>query len=324
MDTVDVIDKKLGTTQITKKKRTLKYSIKRYGVLTLMASPALLYIFINSYLPMGGLFIAFKKIDYVKGIFRSPWVGLDNFRFLFATPDAFEITRNTILYNLVFIFLGLFLAVSVAIMLNEITRPRIIKFYQSAIIIQHMVSYTVVGYIVYAFLSPDSGFINSVITKVFHGTAVDWYADASKWPVLLIIINSWKHVGYNSVIYLAAIVGIDKSYYEAAEIDGASRFDQVRYVTLPMITPVIITLTILHIGRIFYSDFGLFYQVTLNSGLLFPTTNVIDTYVYRALMTTGNIGMSSAAGFYQSIVGFVMVLLANLAIRKVSKEDALF
>lgn len=297
---------------------------KRYWALTAMALPAVLYLLINNYLPLLGLSVAFKKVNFADGIWKSPWCGFENFRFLFSTPDAYVITRNTICYNLVFIVLGLVVSLFIAIVLNELTGKFFTRFYQSALIIPYLISYTVVGYIVYAFLSPDYGVLNQLLENGLGMEPISWYNEASKWPPILVFVHIWKSCGYSSVMYLAAIVGIDSSYYEAAMLDGASRWQKVRYITLPSITPVIIMLLLLNIGRIFYADFGLFYQATLNSGMLYPTTNVIDTYVYRALIQTGDIGMSAAAGFYQSIVGFVLVLGANLLTRKFSSENALF
>ena len=289
-----------------------------------MAVPAVLYLLLNNYLPLLGLSIAFKKVNYVDGIWKSPWCGWDNFRFLFLTPDAYTITRNTICYNLVFILMGIPSAVFIAILLNELRGRFLPRLYQSSLIIPYLISFTVVGYIVYAFLSPDYGIANLFLEKVLGREAVNWYAEAAKWPPVLVFVNLWKNCGYSSVMYLAAIMGIDATYYEAAMLDGASRWQKIRYITLPSIQPVIIMLLLLNIGRIFYADFGLFYQTTMNSGLLHSTTNVIDTYVYRALLTTGDIGMSAAAGCYQSVIGFVLVLGANLLTRKYSSENALF
>lgn len=302
---------------------TTRKFFRNYGALSLMALPAVVYFIINNYMPMAGVVIAFKRLNYVQGIWNSPWVGLANFRFLFATPDAFIITRNTVLYNLVFIALNLILSVMVAILLNEISGTGMHRFYQSAFVVPYMVSYAVIGYVVYAFLSPDHGLLNSAIVNVFGGKAIDWYTSPQYWPYVLVLTNAWKSVGYGSILYLAAIVGIDGEFYEAALIDGAGRWQRIRYITIPMILPVVITLTLLNIGHIFTANFGLFYQTTMNSGML-PTTNVIDTYVYRALMNTGDMGMSSAAGFYQSIVNFCLVLLANAVVRKISRENALF
>lgn len=297
---------------------------RRYIPLYLMMVPGLLYFFINNYIPMAGIIIAFKQVNYRLGILKSPWVGLKNFEFLFSTSDAFIITRNTIGYNVLFIILTPVIAITVAVLLNELTANFSKKVYQTVILVPYLISMVVVSYLVYALLSTDTGFINNSIIKAMGGDPVSWYSSPGAWPFILIIVHVWKGFGYNTIIYYATLVGIDKTYYEAAAIDGANRWQQFMHVTLPGLKSTIITLTLLSVGRIFYSDFGLFYQVPMNSGPLFDVTNTIDTYVYRGLMQNNNVGMSSAAGFYQSIIGFVLVLTANLVVSKVSKEDALF
>ncbi|MCI2049731.1 MAG: ABC transporter permease subunit [Lachnospiraceae bacterium] len=289
-----------------------------------MMIPGLVYLGINNYIPMAGIIIAFKKVNYAKGVLKSPWVGFKNFEFLFTSKDAWVITRNTILYNLVFIVLGTVLSVAVAIILNEIRLKRAKKVYQTLILIPFLISIIVVSYLSYAFLSTDNGFINNSIIKAAGGEPVNWYAEPAYWPFILTLVFLWKSFGYNSIIYYATVVGIDQSYYEAAAIDGATRWERVKYITFPGLKSTIITLTLLAVGRIFYSDFGLFYLIPMNSGPLFDVTNTIDTYVYRGLMQMNNIGMSSAAGLYQSIVGFILVLTANSIVTKLSKDDALF
>ena len=273
---------------------------------------------------MFGMIIAFKKVDFSKGIFASDWIGLKNFEFLFASDDAAVITRNTILYNVAFIFLNTTLGILFAIFICDILNKRLKKLYQSAILFPFLMSMVIVGYIVYAFFSMQSGIVNKTILPALGMDPIFWYNEPKYWPAILIFINAWKGVGYGCLIYISSINGIDPTYYEAAELDGAGKLKQIWHITLPCILPSVITLTLLNIGRIFYSDFGLFYQVPRNSGMLFSTTNVIDTYVYRGLMQQNNIGMSSAAGFYQSIVGFALVLISNLVVRRVSRENALF
>ena len=299
-----------------------KAKFKRWAPLYLMMAPGLIYLFINNYMPMAGLVVAFKNYNVVDGIFGSPWAGLSNFTYLFN--DAWSITRNTLLYNIVFIIINLVLGVAFAIFICEIKNKKCKTIYQSAILLPFLMSIVIVSYITFAFFSGDNGMLNKTILPLFGKEAVNWYSEAKYWPVILVIVNTWKGVGYGCLIYISSISGIDPSFYEAAELDGASKWKQIRYITLPSIMPSIITLTLLNIGRIFYSDFGLFYQVTQNSGQLYETTNVIDTYVYRALLQSGNIGMASAAGFYQSIVGFLCVLAANLVVRKLSPENAMF
>ncbi|TXK79627.1 sugar ABC transporter permease [Paenibacillus sp. N3.4] len=298
---------------------------KKYRSLVWMALPGVIYLFINNYLPMLGAFIAFKNINYTKGILHSDWVGFKNFEFLFKSHDAFIITRNTLLYNGTFIIVNnLIIALLVALFLNEIKNRFARNLYQSMMLLPFLISFSIVGYIVLAFFSIEHGFINKVIFPLLHIHPIEWYLEPKYWPYILVMVNTWKYVGYSSLIYFAAIIGINQEYYEAARMDGANRWLQMTKITLPLIRPVVIVVVLILIGRIFYADFGMFFQVPLNTGILFSTTNVIDTYVYRALLVTGDIGMSSAAGLYQSTVGFVLVLLANMLVRKWDKESALF
>ena len=246
-----------------------------------------------------------------------------NFEFLFKTPDAWRITRNTLGYNIAFILLNLVLAVLFAILLSEIKSKFAVKSYQTIILLPYMVSMVIVSYLAYAFLAGDAGLLNG-LRRAFGQTNISWYSEPKYWPLILVIINAWKGVGYRAVIYLASILGIDRSLYEAAAVDGITKLQEIRYITIPLIKPTIITLLLLNIGRIFYSDFGLFYQVPMNSGALIDVTNTIDTYVYRGLITLGDISMSSAAGVYQSVIGFVLVITANWITGKISEENALF
>ncbi len=309
--------------------RALPRQRKRKKFLTflpvyLMMLPGLVYLIINNYLPMPGAIVAFKTYNKTMGIYGSPWAGLDNFRYLFATDDAWIITRNTVLYNLAFIVVNTILAIAVAIILSEMTTKRIKKFTQSAILLPYLISWVIVSYLVYAFLSGDSGFLNKSILPLLGRDAVSWYSIPKVWPGIMLFANAWKTVGYSCIIYLATIIGIDRGYYEAAAIDGATKLRQIWHITLPLLRPTVTILSLLAIGRIFYSDFGLFYQVPMNSGALFSTTNTIDTYVYRGLLQLNNISMSSAAGLYQSFVGFILILGSNLLVRKFDKENALF
>ena len=302
-----------------KKKALIKRSIPIY----LMALPGLIYLFINNYMPMPGIVLAFKDYKAKDGIFGSKWVGLKNFKYLFATKDAFIITRNTILYNVAFIVLGTALSILVAIILSELT-SRFKKFYQSVILLPYLISMVIVSYLVFAFLSSENGFINNTILKAFGIEAINWYNEEKYWPFILIFVYLWKNVGYTCIIYLSTILSFDRSMYEAAAIDGATKRQQIRFITLPLLRGTVTMMVLLAVGRIFYSDFGLFYQVPQNSGALFDVTNTIDTYVYRGLLELGDITMSAAAGFYQSIVGFILVLASNLLVRKYDKESALF
>lgn len=305
------------------KKRNNLGLLKKQWPLYVMAIPGLLYLLINNYGPMCGLFIAFKKIDYSKGIWDSDWVGLKNFTYLFKTSAAFTITRNTILYNLLFIVVGTVTGIAVGIMLSELRSKLETKFFQTVILLPYLLSWVICAYIGFAFLSKDTGLINGFLRSIGQNP-VNWYNDAGKWPFILLFIHIWKGLGYSSIIYMSSIIGIDRSLYESAMVDGARKWEQIRYITLPLLKPTVIMLVIMSIGRMFYSDFGLFYQIPMNSGALFNTTQTIDTYVYRALMQQNDIAMSSAAGFYQSIVGFILVLTANYVVRKKSPENAMF
>lgn len=306
------------------KKGKKKNVLKEYWPLYLMMLPALLYLLINNYIPMAGMVIAFKKLNFAKGIWASPWAGLKNFKFLFASRDAWVITRNTLLYNVAFILVNMVVGIAIAILITEVRNTKLKKIYQSAILLPFLMSMVILSYIVYALLSAENGLVNNSILPLFHIDPIQWYQKPKYWPAVLIIANCWKGVGYGCLIYIASLIGIDPSFYEAARLDGASKWQEITKITLPSLVPTIITLLLLSIGRIFYSDFGLFYQVPMNSGVLFPTTNVIDTYVYRALIEQGNISMSSAAGVYQSLVGFCVVMLSNWIVRKVDKDQALF
>ncbi|MCG8502164.1 MAG: ABC transporter permease subunit, partial [Firmicutes bacterium] len=301
---------------------------KKNRVLLLMVLPGAVWHLLFRYLPMFGVVIAFKqfRIDrrgLLASIIHSEWVGFKNFEFLFRTRDAWVITRNTLGYNFLWIFLGLFITVSFAIMLTELNNKRFAKLYQTGMFFPYFLSWIVAGYFVYTLLSVDRGVFNMVI-KYFGGEGIDWYQTPKYWPVILTFMNIWKGTGYGCVIYLAALCGIDRTYYEAAMLDGAGKWQQIKHITLPMLTPLMITLTILAIGRIFYADFGLFYSIPRNAGILFPVTNVIDTYVYRGLRSTGNVEMTTAAGLYQSFVGFILIIITNKIVKKIDKEHALF
>ena len=305
------------------KKKKKKISSSQLALMSMLI-PGCIYLLINNYTPMMGLFIAFKNINYTQGIFKSAWCGLNNFKFLFSSGDAWVITRNTLLYNLAFIVLNMFFGIVFAILLNEIVSSLLKKFFQTIILMPQIISMVIVSYLVYAFLSGESGFINNTILRNMGKESINWYSEPKYWSGLLIFIQSWKTVGYSTLLYLASVVGIDTTLYEASEMDGATKMQQIFYITIPLLKNTMITIALLMIGRIFYSDFGLFYQVPMNSGALFNVTQTIDTYVYRGLMSVGNIGMSAAAAFYQSIVGFVVVLVSNWIVSKVDASSALF
>lgn len=311
-----------------KKKRFWKNSgfikeLVKNKAMFLMLLPPFILVFVNYYLPMFGVVIAFKNFNYIDGFLGSPWAGLQNFKFLFMSDTAWQITRNTILYNLFFIVLGLIFAVLIALALNELRNKLAAKFYQSVIFLPYFLSWVVVAYLVLAFLDPN-GFFNKTIVNIFNLQTVDWYASPQHWPYILVLVNLWKNIGYGIVIYIAGIAGIDQEYYEAAVLDGASKLQQIRYITIPFLVPFMIVTAIINLGNIFRSDFGLFYQVPMQQGLLAPTTEVLDTYIYKALIMSGDLGMSSAAGLYQSVVGFFTVLTANWVVGKISKENKIF
>lgn len=295
---------------------------RKCSVLDFMVIPGIIYLIINNYLPMLGISFAFKQIDYSVGIWKSPWIGLENFEFLFQSSHTLVILRNTILYNLAFIVLGNLLGIIVGICLNEIFSRKLQKLYQTTILLPQLISWVIVAYIAYGLLSFETGWINKTILG--SGNEINFYGEPKYWPFILIFFNLWKGLGYNSIIYLSSIVGIDRNVYEAASIDGCSKMNAIRYITIPLLKPTVFTLVTLSVGRIFYSDFGLFFQVPMNAGALYNVTDTIDTYVYRALMQLNNVGMASAASVFQAIVGFIMVMVFNTIVRKVSRENALF
>lgn len=300
-----------------------KKALKQYYVLYLMALPAILALLVFAYTPMLGLVMAFQEMNLAKGIFGSPFVGFKNFEFLFSTTDAWIITRNTVAYNAVFIVLNMSLAVLLSLFLNELHKKRLAKTLQTIFIMPHFLSMTVVSIVVFAVLSPTNGFLNNVL-QFFGYPKRNWYMDRNAWPFILVLVNAWKHVGYSAVVYLASIAGISEEYYEAAVLDGANRLQQALYITIPHLKAMMTILLILNVGGIFRGDFGLFYTVPQNTGALYPVTDVIDTYIYRGLMTLNNVGMSTAAGLYQSAVGFVLVLTTNKIVSKISPENAMF
>ncbi|NLI20555.1 MAG: sugar ABC transporter permease [Clostridiales bacterium] len=298
-------------------------------LLASMAAPGALWLLLLRYLPMFGIVLAFKDYRAFKpntfwnNILKSDWVGFKNFEFLFRSPDTGRIIGNTLLYNLTFIVLGLVIAVAFAIMLNELTSRFAAKTYQTLMFFPYFLSWVVASYFLLAFLDTASGMVPN-LQKLAGQDVIDWYQSPQYWPALLIGANLWKNIGYSTVLYLAAITGIDRAQYEAAAVDGATKWQQIRHVTLPNLRTMIIILFILNVGKIFNADFGLFYNVPLNSGSLYSTTQVIDTYVYRAYMNSGSVGMSSAAGLLQNVVGFVCIIAANTVVRRFDPDSSLF
>lgn len=314
--------------KLDKKKRKSKFKkLKENREFLLLTLPGTVWFLVFAYLPMIGIVIAFKnwRINggFIESLIKSQWVGLSNFRFLFNSSDAWLITRNTVLYNLIFIVSGIVLPVILAILLNELLNKKLAKFYQSSMFLPYFLSWVVVSYCLFVFLSPEKGYINGILTTLGKDK-VSWYTEPKYWTIIIIFMSQWKSVGYGTVVYLASICGIDKCYYEAAMIDGATKWQQIRYITLPSLKPVLVIMFITAVGGMFRADFGLFYQLPKNSGALYSVTNVIDTYVYRGLMNLGDIGMSSAAALYQSFVGLVLILVTNGIVRKVDNENAFF
>lgn len=306
----------------TKKRKKIRW--RHVLPFYLMVLPGILYLLINNYIPMYGVIMAFKNINFQKGILKSEWSGFDNFRFLFATKDAWTITRNTILYNVAFFIVGTIMAITLAILINEIQNKFASKVYQSLTLLPFLMSWVVISYLVFAFLSAETGLINKSILEPLGLDKINWYQEKKYWPFILILVNTWKGIGYSMIIYLSSIVGISQDYFEAARLDGANKWQQIKNITLPLLKPTLITLFILAVGQIFRSDFGLFYQIPKNSGPLYPVTRTLDVYVYQALMKNSDYTMSSAASVYQSFVGFVLIVLANKIIKKYNKESALF
>lgn len=308
----------------------MKGKTKKTLMLLSMALPGAIWFALLRYLPMAGIVLAFKdykiytkKPGFWNNLIHSKWVGLDKFKFIFATEDSWTYIKNTLLYNVVWIVLGLVLSVTLAIILNEITQKFVAKAYQTLMFFPYFLSWVVVGYFVLAFIDPTRGLLTH--WQMSHGMEVtNWYHEPKYWPIILTICNIWKQTGYSCILYLAAITGIDKTQYEAASIDGATKWQQIKYVTLPHLRTMIAVLFIMNVGNIVKADFGLFYSVPMNSGSLFSTTGVIDTYVYRTMTATNDIGMSTAAGLLQQLVGFICILVANKIVTKIDEDSALF
>ena len=313
------------TVSRAKKPGRLQKELKKFKsnfALTFLALPAILYLLIFNYIPMYGLVLPFKDYKTAKGFFGSDWCGFDNFKFLIGNPEVVTATRNTILYNMVFIALGIAVSVAIALMLYELTN-KAVKVNQTSMFLPHFNSWVVAAYAARVFLDMDYGLINKVL-GLFGVEKIMWYNEPQKWPPIIVFAEIWKTAGYNAVIYYAALMGTDKSLFEAARVDGATKLQQIWHVALPGIKGMIIIMTIMKVGKVFYGDFGLFYNFTLNSPLLYETTDIIDTYVYRSLVTLGDVGISSAVSFYQSVLGFILVLVTNKIVNKLDSDSALF
>ena len=301
----------------------LLHEFKKNWMLFLMLAPVLIFFAINNYLPMVGIYYAFTRFSFTGGLFGSPFIGLKNFEFLFNSQTLYNITKNTILYNLVFIFLGNLLQIFVAILINEMIGKSFIKVAQTIMFFPYFVSYVIMGVIVYNLCNYEVGFVNGTL-KSLSMSPLDIYNMPSIWPLMMVLLYLWKWVGYGTVIYLATILGINREYYEAAQIDGANIFQQIRHITLPHIKPTFIILLLFAMGGIMRGQFELFYQVVGNNGNLFSTTDIIDTYVYRSLVTNFDIGMGTAAGLYQSAFEFLLIVTINWLVKRRNPEYALF
>lgn len=316
------------STGLIRRKKGVLHEINTQKALYLMLLPGALLLLIYNYLPMFGSIIAFKYFTFhggfISSIINSEWVGLQNFEFMFKVPSAFEMIRNTLFYNLAFIISCTLISISFAIMLNEIYSRKLAKLYQSSMFFPFFFSWVVFSYLVYSYLSAEKGFINMTLFKFLGLPPVAWYNDTPHWPYILILVNAWKWVGNNCIIYLAAIVSIDQELYEAARIDGANRWQQILKITIPQIQPVIIVMILVFVGRIFNTDLGLFFMVPKDSKMLLSVTRTMDTYVYSTLMSNGDIGMSSAGAFLQSIVGFFTIVVANLAVKRIDPDQSIF
>lgn len=303
---------------------------KKTLMLLTMVAPGAIWLLLLRYLPMGGIILAFKNYKiypkdptFLNNLIHSKWVGLDNFKFLFTTGDSWVMIRNTLAYNIVFIILGMIIPVAFAIMMSELSKKFVAKTYQTLMFFPYFLSWVVVSYFLNAFIDAQYGLI-PMAQRAAGETAVSWYTTPGPWPYIIVFANLWKNVGYSTVLYLAAITGIDQTQYEAAAIDGASKWQQILHVTLPNLRTMIAILFILNVGKIFNTDFGLFWNVPMQNGALFSVTQVIDTYIYRVLMNTGNIGQSTAAGLLQNIVGFICIIGANAVVKKIDSDSTLF
>lgn len=304
--------------------RTLKRQkdFKEQLSLLLLLLPGVILLFMFNYVPMGGAVIAFKDFNPNLGIFDSPWCGFKNFEFFFTSQDALRLTRNTVLYALWFRVIGMVAAIALALALYEVTSRKALKTYQTIMILPHFLSWVLVGYITYSLLNPVSGLLNSLL-QFFGAEPIAWYSEPKYWPAILTVTQIWKFVGMDSIIYYAALMGIDASLFEAARVDGANKWQEIIKIKLPQLAPTISILLILGLSSIFRGDFGLFYQIPRDVGVLYPVTDIVDTYLYRGLQQ-GNMGITSAVGLFQSVVGFIMVLITNAVVRKIDAENSIF
>lgn len=305
------------------RKKTFLQKVINNRSLIIMLLPAVVYYIIFSYIPMTGIVLAFKSFNYRDGIFRSPWVGFENFRFFFLGGKAFSVTTNTLLYNLAFMVTATTTEIIAAIFLSELRNRYFKRISQSIMFLPYFISWVVVAAFMYNIFNYEFGVLNTFL-KSIGKEPVNVYLNVGIWKYILVLANLWKGVGYGSVVYLAAVMGIDREIFEAAEIDGANIFQRIRHVMIPCLVPQIVTMTLLAVGRIFRGNFGMFYQVTGNNPLLYDSTDVIDTYVFRSLMDLQEFGMASAAGLYQSVLCFIIINIVNYLVKSYNKDYALF
>ena len=316
--------RKTGNSAMTFKKLTFWQKIIKYRVLLLMCMPAIIFFFVYSYLPMPGIYIAFTNFNYAKGLFGSQFVGFDNFKFLITSGKISMLTRNTILYNLAFIILGNVLQIFVAILLNEILSKRFKKITQTMMFLPYFISAVLVGLLLYNLLNYDYGFVNSIIES-FGGTPIKVYSNKHVWPYIIVAADLWQRTGYGSIVYFAAIMGIDSEMIEAAKVDGVNAFQKIRFIILPNLRPTIVILLLFAMGGILKGNFGLFYNIIgASNSMLFPTTDIIETFVFRSMMNNFNFTQASAVGLYQSLFGFALVMLCNWIVKRIDSDYALF
>ncbi|MDT8718559.1 sugar ABC transporter permease [Clostridium sp. 19966] len=308
---------------MSKHNQSFLYKLKKNRTLLLMLVPAVLFFFLFSYIPMTGIVVAFKSFNYRDGLYLSPWVGFDNFKFFFSSGQAFKVTRNTVLYNVAFIAINTTMQIMMAIFISEIKNKFFKKTTQSMMFLPYFISWVIVGVMVYNLFNFENGTVNSIL-KSFGAQPIDIYSKPVAWIFIIIIFNTWKNVGYGTVLYLAAIMGVDTEIYEAAEVDGANIFQRIFKITIPCLKPTMIILILLAIGNIFRGDFQMFYQLIGNNGTLFNTTDVIDTFTFRSLLQTNEFGMAAASGLYQSIFCFITVVVVNYFVRRYDKDYSLF
>lgn len=296
---------------------------KKNWMLYLMLIPTLVFFIVNNYMPMAGIYFAFTKFDFKGGLFGSPFVGLDNFKFLWKSNKLLELTLNTVFYNLIFILVGNVLQIFTAILISQLSKKWFKRVSQTLMFMPYFVSYVILSVLVYNLFNYEYGLMNNLL-KSMNMEPVNFYGESKYWPLLITLFYLWKSLGYGMVVYLATILGISKEFYEAAEVDGANIFQQIRYITLPQIKPTFIILLLFSLGNIMKGQFELFYQMVGNNGLLFKTTDIIDTYVYRTTLTSFDFGMGTAAGLYQSVFGFILIIVVNYLVKRKNQEYALF